>query len=500
MTNIGDVRDVIRGAIASVFGFGGRLIARAGLMIFAGHMYGMKLVGVLALLAAISEMTASVSVMGLKRSLLDMLSERAEKGERAEPRIINAICVALLISATILALGYAIVTLLSHKIPEMVTDIKTLIPYFLIAVPAYVFSDVTLTAIKFKRIIKWDVWARAIAEPWMFLVLTVAFYYAGFKETGLLMAYAGSVLTAALCASAGLVHTYGAAPLAKAGLSPRMWPSILKQSAPVGVTDAGVMALRRIDLAVLFFIAGPQASGLYYMVQQLATIPQKVQGLFEPMMSPVIARLHNRKNGDGIRSNLIAVCRWIFIIQLGLTIPMVIFGKELLGLFGDEFMIGTLVLLIILVAELIDGTFLTVETALIFARPNIPPVLLVLALIIEVCVIAVCAQKWGATGAAIGFMSSLLFLAVARIAMLRKHLGFGVLTTGYIWPVLIGGGIAALLLFARQYLQPVHGAWTAGAIAIALLGYGFLIKTFALTKADDQMFAALKKNRAEPST
>jgi len=500
MTNLGDVRDVIRGALASLAGFGGRLIARAVLMIFAGHMYGMELLGVLALLAAISEITASVSVMGLKRSLLDMLSERAEQGKRPEQRILNSICVALLISAAILGLGYAIANLMSGTFPDLADDITHLYPYFLVAVPAYVFADVALTAIKFKRIIKWDVWARAIAEPWVFLILAIVLFYAGMKETGLLMAYTGSILTAAICAFAGLLHTYGFGPLAKAKLRPGKWLGILKQSAPVGITDAGVMALRRIDLAVLFFIAGPQASGLYYMVQQLATIPQKVQGLFEPMMSPVIARLHNRKNGDGIRSNLMAVCRWIFIIQLGLTIPMVIFSKELLGLFGAEFVIGTVVLAIILFAELIDGTFLTVETALIFARPNIPPVLLILALIIEVSVIAVCAQKWGATGAAIGFMSALLFLAVSRIFMLRKHLGFGILTTGYIWPAIIGGGVAGLLLLARPYLEDIHGAWTALVIMAGLLGFAYLIRTFALTAADNQMFAALKANKAEPST
>ena len=145
-------------------------------------------------------------------------------------------------------------------------------------------------------------------------------------------------------------------------------------------------------------------------------------------MSPVIARLHNRKNGDGIRSNLIAVCRWIFIIQLGLTIPMVIFGDKLLSLFGPEFAIGALVLTAVLAAELINGTFLTAETALIFEKPKIPPTLLVMTLIVEVTLIAFLSAQWGTHGAAVGFlMTTRLFPHPAKLALLLLISG----ATGY---------------------------------------------------------------------
>jgi len=495
MTNLSDVRDVIRGALASLFGFGGRLVARAILMIFAGRMYGMEALGLLGLVAAVSEITASVSVLGLKRSLLDMLSFKAENGDRPEPRILNAIVLALCLSAVFITIGACIYWALSNAGVTGALELEKLWPYFLVAIPAYVFSDVALTSIKFKRIIRWDVLARAIAEPWMFLALTISFYYLGFKENGLLIAYSGSVLTAAVCAAIGVIHTYGAKPLLSSKIRPGEWLSILKQSAPIGITDASIMALRRIDLAVLYMIAGPQASGLYYMVQQVATIPQKVQGLFEPMMSPVIARLHNRKNGDGIRSNLIAVCRWIFIIQLGLTIPMILFGDKLLALFGTGFAAGALVLTAVLIAELINGTFLTAETALIFEKPKIPPLLLIATLIIEVCVIAFLADQWGALGAAIGFLVALIFLALMRIGLLYKHMGIWLVTRGYLWPVAIGAIVAGGLFLARRHLEPISGIWTIGLIVVGLFGFAGLIRTFALTKSDDIIFRAFKRKR-----
>jgi O-antigen/teichoic acid export membrane protein len=500
MTNIADIRDVIRGALASLFGFGGRLIARAILMIFAGRAFGMEAVGLLGLVAALSEITASISVLGLKRSLLDMLSFRAENGEAPEVRIKNAIGVALTLSIVLMLIGGIAATMLTSVWPSIFPNLTHLFPYFIVAIPAYVFADVALTSIKFKRIIKWDVWARAIAEPWVFLTLSLGLYYMGYKQTGLLIAYSGSVLCAALCAAIGLFHTYGAKPLLSAKIRPSAWISILKQSAPIGITDAGVMALRRIDLAVLYIFVGPQGAGLYYMVQQLATIPQKVQGLFEPMMSPVIARLHNRQDGDGIRSNLIAVCRWIFIIQLGLTIPMVVFGDFLLSLFGPGFAVGVTVLALVLLAELIDGSFITAETALLFEKPKIPPLLLITTLIIEVTVIAILSSQWGVEGAAVGFLIAIVFLSVMRVWMLRKNLGISVLTPGFLWPAAIGVVIMAALAFVRPDFASGNGMLATLYGLMVLVAFGGLIKTFALNKSDEIIFAVLKKKKPETTS
>ncbi len=82
MTNLADIRDLIRGAFASLFGFGGRLFARAMLMVLAGRAFGIEALGHLGQIAAITEIMAALCVLGLKRSLLDMLSLEAKTVNR----------------------------------------------------------------------------------------------------------------------------------------------------------------------------------------------------------------------------------------------------------------------------------------------------------------------------------------------------------------------------------------------------------------------------------
>ena len=489
MTGLSDVRDLMRGALASLFGFGGRLVARAMLMVLAGRAFGIEALGHLGQIAAITEIAAALCVLGLKRSLLDMLSLDAKNGKAPERRIVEALAISLcasLIVSTLLFFAWPIIYPQSHSV----------LPFLFFAVPGIVFMEVALSAVKFKRIIKWDVWTRGIAEPWGFLAIAFGFYVSGTADSNhLIMAYTGSIFIGAVCASIGLVHTYRLGPLVFSKPRLSSFLAILKQSAPVGLTDMGNMMLRRIDLVVLSVFVGPQGVGLYYMVQQLATIPQRVNALFEPMMSPIIARLHNAVDGKAISAHLIGVCRWVFIIQLGITIPMVVFGDMFLSLFGPEFVVGGLVLATILFADIIDGSFITAETPLVYAKPRIPPFLLALTLLIEVIAIAVLSKYWGVQGAAFGFLLAIITLSVLRLYMLKKHLGIQVIGASYLAPLGIGGLIGGGLLLGRYWFDLAPSLWIITCIIIALAAFSYLIRSFALTKTDRILLRNWSKRR-----
>lgn len=488
MTGIKDVRDILRGALALLLGFGGRMLARAALILVAGRLFGATEFGILGKTAAIAEITAAIGVLGLKRSLLDMLSYHEQHGLPVARRVVEAILVVVVVS---FSLSAGLLLLWPLFMPEQ----QLLLPLLFFAVPAIAFTEVALTAIKYKRIIKWDVWSRGFTEPWGFLILTLILFGFGFIEGGLVVAYVGSVIISAFTVATGLVRTYGIAELFHARPMFRNFLEIPKQSIPVGITDLGVMMLRRIDILVLALFVPANVVGLYYMVQQLATIPQKVNALFEPMISPVIARLHNRFDAERIGANLISICRWVFVIQLAITIPIVIYGDILLGLFNPVFVTGGIVLAIILLAELIDGTFITTETPLVFANPKIPPILMVMTLGIEVLLIAVLAKYWGIEGAAIGFLLALSALAVGRLLMLSRRLQIQVINRSYLLPLSLAALMAVILVGAKTLIVPGHGWGSALIVLLTLFCYGWVIGKFGLTHSDQILLRALTQKR-----
>lgn len=488
MSALKDVQDILRGVLASFFGFGGRLVARAILMVSAGRIFGIEALGNLGQVAALSEIIAAICVIGLKRGLLDMLSYEAEMGNPPERRIMEALGIGLAISA-LGALGLLAVWWFLFPGDVLLVVVLSL------AVPAITFTEITLTSTKFKRIIRWEVLARCFAEPWMFLVSALLFAGVGWSTNGLLYAYVCSLLAAAGCAIVGMSKVFGWSKLLISKPSMSSWRSIVTKSLPIAITDIGIMALRRIDLVILSLFVGAEGVGLYYMAQQVVTVPHKIGAMFEPMLSPVIAGLHNKQKTSQIRDNLVSVCHWVFTVQLAITIPLAVFASSVMGLFGPEFIIGGSILILLLAAELIDGSFLNVETALVYKKPKIPPTLLVTAIAIEVAVIAVFSKYWGAQGAAAGYLLTMISLTGLRLWMLKRHLNILVLTARYLHPILAGLLMAAVLA-ASIYFNVTNGILIAVIVLASVGAFAAYINVFDIAKSDRVLWRAISRKRA----
>ena len=485
MAGLKDVRDIVRGALASLFGFSGRLVARTMLMIIAARAYGIEALGLLGLISAITEVAAGIGILGLKRGLLDLLSHDAENGRLPEARILEAFGVGLSVS-------FAIAACVAGALIVYWPEYSNLAPIILITAPMIVFADIALTAVKYKRVIGWDVAVRGGAEPWGFLALALLFLQ---LENGLLWAYTGSYMIAATFAAIGLWRIFGPAAFLRAKPTLAGMRAIPKRSVPVGISDLGYLAMRRLDLIVFSAFATTEAVGLYYAVQQIATIPQRVYSLFEPMMSPVIARLHNRMNASRIKATLIAVCRWVLIIQLAITVPMIIYGDHVLGIFGAAYTIGAGVLAIVLIAELIDGCFMAVETPLVFARPKIPPALMAAALIVEIGAIALLSPTLGVYGAATGFLLAILCLCAGRLIMIKKHLQIDVVNVSYIAPIAFAFVVSLGLMTSRSWISYGDSAVIILFFVISICVYLLLVRRFALTHSDRVVMRAIFQRR-----
>ncbi|WP_262693240.1 lipopolysaccharide biosynthesis protein [Kordiimonas aquimaris] len=489
MNPIDDIKDILRGALASLGGFGGRMLARLILMIVAGQLYGAAALGVLGQVAAITEILAAIAVIGLKRKLLDFLSEPSNRATHLTSTVKEAIITTFIV-ACVMSLLFAAAW------PFLFPDIT--MPFALyFAVPAIAFAEIGGTAIRFKRIIRWEVIARCVMEPWAFLTVSLLYYYGiNATGTGLVAAYGFSCIAAAIGISFGLHHAYDLPTLMRAPVNRKNLYLIIKRSWQAGVTDIGVIMFRRLDILILSLLAGHQITGAYYMAQQIVTVPHKIHKLFEPMMAPVIAKLHHAKKPDRIGAKLAGICRWVFMLQLALTVPFAMFAGHILGLFNDVFFTSALVLVILLFAELIDGSFALTETPLIYAKPSVPPRLVAMTLLIEAIAVAGLAVWWGAPGAAAGFFVAMLCLNTMRLFSLKKHMNIRVITVHYLRPITFALIITALL-FTAQNLVPVANGYIVGGTVISAIGlFCVMIKFWALSPLDKQVLSELKAHKA----
>lgn len=484
MGALDDIKDILRGALAALGGFGGRMLARLVLILTAGQLFGAEAFGVLGQIAAITEITAAIATLGLRRSLLDYLSADHADEDAAASTIKSA-----LISS--LGLAIALSLLLGFAWPFLFNELPMpTILYF--SIPAIVFSEVAGTAIRFKRIIRWEVIARYIMEPWFFLGAALLFYHFGMIATGIIIAYSISHLAAAAGIAKGLSETIGIKKLISADIHWRSLHKLPLKSLPVGMTDLGVMAFRRLDILVLSLVVSHEVTGVYYMAQQLVTVPHKIHQLFEPMMAPVIAKLHHELKSKEIAAKMEGLCRWVFTLQVAITVPFMVFAAHLLGLFGDQFAVGAMVFVLLLIAELFDGSFALIETPLVFAKPKIPLKLIVMTLLIEIPAIYALSHKWGMEGAAAGFLIAMASLTTARLIMLKKHLDITIISRAFIRPISLALLVGGLLVFATTVISMDRGYIFGPAIFLSIALFLGLIRLFALTPGDRQIIEQLR--------
>jgi O-antigen/teichoic acid export membrane protein len=123
---------------------------------------------------------------------------------------------------------------------------------------------------------------------------------------------------------------------------------------------------RKLDLFILGTFAPPAVVGIYYVAQQVASLPQKLKTSFEPILGPVITRNLRDHNYPAIARQVCQVGFWITAAQAGVALALGIPGNAVMGLVGPGFVAGTAALALLLTAEVVAAPAVVSEAALIY--------------------------------------------------------------------------------------------------------------------------------------
>src|SRR5690606_16356652 len=130
--------------------------------------------------------------------------------------------------------------------------------------------------------------------------------------------------------------------------------------------DAIEWGTRRLDIFILGLFATPAAVGIYYVAQQVASLPQKLKTSFEPILGPVITRKLKERDYPAIARQVCQVGFWITAAQAGVALALGIPGEAIMGLVGPNFVGGNGALAFLLAAEVVAATGVVAEAALVY--------------------------------------------------------------------------------------------------------------------------------------
>src|SRR5206468_12896463 len=183
-------------------------------------------------------------------------------------------------------------------------------------------------------------------------------------DDGLIVSYVFSMVAALVAALIPLVRWYGIPHDWKPDLG-AAWRTAYR-NVPLAAADAVEWASRRIDLAVLGAFMPASFVGVYYVAQQVATLPAKLKTSFEPVLGPAIARKIAVGDRGAVARQVRQVTYWIIAAQLGIALALAIPGRAVMALVGSGFTGGTATLAFLLAAEVVAAAAVVSEAAPIY--------------------------------------------------------------------------------------------------------------------------------------
>ena len=426
-----DMATLARGGRLNIFGFGLRLAARLPFLFIAGRIYGAAELGRFAYAVLTVEFAAQIAALGLRRGLAQLLAN-AKK-----PQSCN-VADAMLVAAIGSAIGMAIL-ILFPKAMYPTTDIGGMDRLLAITVIAIAWTDIALAALAYHHDVASTVRARSVVEPWTISIVAFAWSYISLKD-GLIVAYVFSMVAALIAALIPLIRCYGLPHGWKPDLG-TSWRTAVR-NIPLATADAVEWASRRVDLAVLGAFMSAQFVGIYYVAQQVATLPAKLKTSFEPVLGPAIVRRIAVGDREAVARQVRQVTYWVIAAQVGIALALAIPGRAVMALVGSDFTGGTAMLAFLLAAEVIAATAVVSEAALIFVarKRNMMISLAMLAMEAGLAVALILIMRdeglpasFQATGPAIALCIALAFASITKSLLLRKELGAPV--SGWRWDI-----------------------------------------------------------------
>ena len=456
-TGPGDIEALAKGGRTNFFGFLLRLAARLPFLFIAGRWYGADALGRFAYATIIVEFAGQLATMGLKRGLAQQLSTTTDR---------EHVCVVwdgLLVGwvASIIAAGVLM------AVPELMfpnSEINQRDYLLPLTIFAWAGSDIALAALAYRGDIGATVKARSLVEPWAISIAAFALSWYSLRD-GLIISYAISAAAALAVSLYPLLRTYG---------RPRGWrpepiqlSRVALRNLPLAGADAIEWGSRRLDIAMLGLFFAPAIVGIYYVAQQVASLPQKLKTSFDPILGPVITQNLAENNRAAVAKQVRQVGFWIIAAQIGIALALAIPGKAVMGLVGPTFVGGTGALAVLLAAEAIAATAVVSEAALIYLAPwrnlAISVAMIVVQTALSVALVYLLRailptladagwvkprpDPWedaiAAAGPAIALMLALGLAALAKAGLLRRLLGAPV--SGWRWSLIWAAFIAGAL-------------------------------------------------------
>jgi O-antigen/teichoic acid export membrane protein len=340
---------------------------------------------------------------------------------------------------------------------------------------------------------------RELFQPFAFLIGVIGLtYLSGVGLVGTVVAWSLAALLTFLLSLRVLKGIHPAMTERSIPSLPQRW-TLLRFSWPLWLAGLSGFALLWTDTLLLGYFREADEVGIYRAAAQTALLLILPLTALNAIFSPKIAALYYGGEREKLARLFKATAYWSFSLTLPGFLLLLLAGREVLRLFGEEFVLGLGPLGVLAAAQLVNASTGSVGFALIMTGRSLPYLLGDLVLVgLNLLLNLLLIPRWGLLGAAVATGISLAGVNLVRLLQVYRLLGFHPYDRSYVKSAVAGGAAGLAVWGLRGWLPELHFLITLGITALAVVVVYLLVRTGVGWEPEDRSLVRAFRGRLRP--
>lgn len=486
---------VARGAGISSFGQGMGRFLNYGTQIALARMYGPASLGFYVLGITVVQVASVFAQFGMNQGVVRYVAHYQAQRDVARVRgtILMALWITFALSLALAALIFFGADFLAAKVFNKPPLLESVIRAFSVSLPFLTLMSMALWATQGFQTVKYDAYVQQIQRPLLNLVLVLIFYSLGAQVLGAVAAYILSMVAGAVFA---LYYLKRISPkLLDRDTPPEFEPrALLGVSAPMVVANFTQYMNSWIVVAVLGVLATAESVGIFNAAARTAALSALVLAAFK-IFTPMVSNLYGRGELEDLGNLYRDVSRWAFTGSLAFFLVTALLARDLMTIFGPEFVSGWAVMVVIAAGQLFNSsTGPGRGTLAMTGHQRIVMFVTLGSAAASFALGVMLIPHYGSMGAGVATATGLILSNTVVLFFIRRLLGLWPYGREYLKP-LTAGLLAAAVAHAVKLVLPLP----TGILTILVVGTLFLacfvalVLALGLSPGDRQFLAALRK-------
>ncbi|GAB4300382.1 MAG: flippase [Oscillatoriaceae cyanobacterium] len=198
----------------------------------------------------------------------------------------------------------------------------------------------------------------------------------------------------------------------------------LRVSLPLLLIAGFVLLLNQTDILMIGALRGTQEVGIYKAATKVASLVNIILIAVNTVAAPIFSSLYAEGKREDLQKMAGVVVHWIFWPSLVINLILIIFGKQILSVFGSEFNAAYLEMVILAIGQLVNAGTGSVGFLLnMTGHQNKSAYVYGSSCLINMLLNAITIPAYGSVGAAASTATTMIFWNIWLHSLVEKNIG-----------------------------------------------------------------------------